>query len=341
SPRPDTPPATRACWSNCPRPAPCCSRAMRCTSRKIGRTAACRRPTTARTRPPPRCSAWRTSWRRKRRSFGSITTRRSATARKCRPSTTSERTHACARRRLRDAHLPWRDRRGATLDGARTERLSEPPGDARRALSGRRHGRPSVPLRRRQGERQSRRPGRGREPPGRRGRPRRHRGGVARATRRLHALVRGATHLQRHAPSIFESVVRSARAGAGQRAGHLSAHLDRARRPSLQRLAGPHRLARANPGKINYGHQGKGQTGHLLGELLMLKGKFRMTEIPYRGSAPAINDLLAGNIDLVPDYLLANKPNIDAGKLKLLATGSRERLKDYPRVATIAETCAS
>ena len=70
----------------------------------------------------------------------------------------------------------------------------------------------------------------------------------------------------------------------------------------------------------------------------MLKGGFRMTEIPYRGSAPAINDLLAGNIDLVPDYLLANKQNIDAGKLKFLATGSRARLKDYPNVATIAET---
>jgi tripartite-type tricarboxylate transporter receptor subunit TctC len=96
--------------------------------------------------------------------------------------------------------------------------------------------------------------------------------------------------------------------------------------------------ARANPGKVNYGHQGKGNTGHLLGELLMLKGGFRMTEIPYRGSAPAINDLLAGNIDLVPDYLLANKQNIDAGRLKFLAVGSRERLKDYPRVATIAET---
>ena len=40
----------------------------------------------------------------------------------------------------------------------------------------------------------------------------------------------------------------------------------------------------------------------------------------------------------MPDYLLANKANIDAGKLKLLATGSRERLKDYPRIATIAET---
>jgi tripartite-type tricarboxylate transporter receptor subunit TctC len=96
--------------------------------------------------------------------------------------------------------------------------------------------------------------------------------------------------------------------------------------------------ARANPGKVNYGHQGKGNTGHLLGELMMLKGNFRMTEIPYRGSAPAINDLLAGNIDLVPDYLLANKQNIDAGKLKFLGTGSRARLKDYPNVATIAET---
>ena len=97
-------------------------------------------------------------------------------------------------------------------------------------------------------------------------------------------------------------------------------------------------FARANPGKLNYGHQGKGNTGHLLGELMMLKGNFRMTEVPYRGSAPAINDLLAGTIDMVPDYLLANKGNIDAGKLKFLATGSRERLKDYPKVPTIAET---
>src|SRR5262245_48989438 len=50
--------------------------------------------------------------------------------------------------------------------------------------------------------------------------------------------------------------------------------------------------AKANPNKVTNGHQGKGNTGHLLGELLMLRGKFRMTEIPYRGSAPAINDLL-------------------------------------------------
>jgi tripartite-type tricarboxylate transporter receptor subunit TctC len=96
--------------------------------------------------------------------------------------------------------------------------------------------------------------------------------------------------------------------------------------------------AKANPGKINYGNQGKGNTGHLLGELMMLKGGFKMTEIPYRGSAPAINDLLAGNIDMLPDYLLVNKQNIDAGKLKLLATAGPERLKDYPNVATVSET---
>ncbi len=72
----------------------------------------------------------------------------------------------------------------------------------------------------------------------------------------------------------------------------------------------------------------------------MLKGGFKMTEVPYRGSAPAINDLLTGNIEMVPDYLLANKQNIDAGRLKFLAVGSRERLKDYPRVATIARDLA-
>jgi tripartite-type tricarboxylate transporter receptor subunit TctC len=97
-------------------------------------------------------------------------------------------------------------------------------------------------------------------------------------------------------------------------------------------------LAYAKSGKVNYGHQGKGNTGHLLGELLMLRGKFRMTEIPYRGSAPAMNDLLGGTIDIVPDYLLANKQNIDTGKLKILATGGRERIKNYPKVATLAET---
>jgi tripartite-type tricarboxylate transporter receptor subunit TctC len=103
-------------------------------------------------------------------------------------------------------------------------------------------------------------------------------------------------------------------------------------------LSGVIAYARANPGKMNYGNQGKGNTGDLLGALLTIKGNFQMTQIPYRGSAPAINDLLAGNIDLMSDYMLANKQNIDSGKLKLLATAGRERLKDYPKVPTVAET---
>ena len=96
--------------------------------------------------------------------------------------------------------------------------------------------------------------------------------------------------------------------------------------------------AKANRGKVTYGHQGKANTGHLLGELMMLKADFKMTEVPYRGSAPAINDLLAGTIDMVPDYLLANKGNIDAGKLKLIAVADSKRLKEYPNVQTMEET---
>ena len=96
--------------------------------------------------------------------------------------------------------------------------------------------------------------------------------------------------------------------------------------------------AKANEGKINYGNQGVANTGHLLGELMKIKGGFKMTPVFYRGSAPAINDLLAGNIDMVPDYLLANKGNIDAGKIKMIAVADHHRLKEYPNVPTLAET---
>jgi tripartite-type tricarboxylate transporter receptor subunit TctC len=96
--------------------------------------------------------------------------------------------------------------------------------------------------------------------------------------------------------------------------------------------------ARANPSKVNYGNAGIGNTGHLLGELMMMKGNFKMTPVFYRGSAPSINDLLAGTIDMVPDYLLANKGNIDAGKLKFIAVAAEQRLKDYPNVPTVSET---
>jgi tripartite-type tricarboxylate transporter receptor subunit TctC len=95
--------------------------------------------------------------------------------------------------------------------------------------------------------------------------------------------------------------------------------------------------ARANPGKINYGSQGKGQIGHLTMELVKYLGKVDMVHVPYRGSAPAINDLLAGQIDVLPDLLLATKQHIAAGKMKLLGVGTAERMPAYPDVPTLAE----
>jgi tripartite-type tricarboxylate transporter receptor subunit TctC len=111
-------------------------------------------------------------------------------------------------------------------------------------------------------------------------------------------------------------------------------------RPSLPVKSLPEFIAyaKANAGKVNYGNQGVANTGHLLGELMMMKGDFKMTGVAYRGSAPAINDLLAGSIEMVPDYLLANKGNIDAGKLNLIAVADTQRLKEYPNVPTVAET---
>lgn len=97
-------------------------------------------------------------------------------------------------------------------------------------------------------------------------------------------------------------------------------------------------IAYAKSGKVNYGNQGVANTGHLLGALMELKGGFKMTPVFYRGSAPAINDLLAGTIDMVPDYLLANKGNIDAGKIKMIAVADHQRLKEYPNVQTVEET---
>jgi tripartite-type tricarboxylate transporter receptor subunit TctC len=111
--------------------------------------------------------------------------------------------------------------------------------------------------------------------------------------------------------------------------------LTRANLP-VNNLAEFNAYAKAN--KVNFGNQGVANTGHLLGALMELKGGYKMTPVFYRGSAPAINDLLAGTIDMVPDYLLANKGNIDAGKIKMIAVADTKRLKDYPNVATMQET---
>jgi len=92
-----------------------------------------------------------------------------------------------------------------------------------------------------------------------------------------------------------------------------------------------------NPGKITDATQGNGTTSHLTAELFQLMANVKMQHVPYRGSAPALQGLLAGNVDVMFDNLGVALPLAQAGKLKLLAVASSKRLPSLPDVPAIAE----
>lgn len=96
--------------------------------------------------------------------------------------------------------------------------------------------------------------------------------------------------------------------------------------------------AKTNPGKVTSATQGNGTTSHLTSELFSLMGKVKFTQVPYRGSAPALQGLLAGDVDVMFDNLGVSLPLVQAGKLKLLAVASPQRMPSLPNVPTIAET---
>lgn len=96
--------------------------------------------------------------------------------------------------------------------------------------------------------------------------------------------------------------------------------------------------AKKNPNKINFGSSGAGTSPHLVGELLQQEAGIKLTHVPYKGSAPAIVDLLAGTVDVMFDYAVAVKPHIDSGKLRALAVTSGERMKILPTVPTLKES---
>jgi len=97
------------------------------------------------------------------------------------------------------------------------------------------------------------------------------------------------------------------------------------------------RYAKANPGKLNMASSGNGTSIHLSGELFKsMTGTF-MLHFPYRGSGPALLDLIGGNMDLMFDNLPSSMPQIKAGKLKALAVTSAERSAALPELPTIAE----
>lgn len=93
---------------------------------------------------------------------------------------------------------------------------------------------------------------------------------------------------------------------------------------------------KANPGKLSYGSPGNGSSPHLAGEMFKSMSNTFAVHVPYRGAAPALNDLLAGQIDFAFDPGIA-LPHVRAGRLKLLAVGSPQRSPLFPDVPTVAE----
>jgi tripartite-type tricarboxylate transporter receptor subunit TctC len=96
-------------------------------------------------------------------------------------------------------------------------------------------------------------------------------------------------------------------------------------------------LAKAQPGKLNFASSGPGSLPHLAGELLKLTAKIDIVHVPYRGAAPAVNDLIGQQVQMAFLDLPALLPQIKAGTLKPIVMGSPERAATAPEVPTTAE----
>ena len=96
-------------------------------------------------------------------------------------------------------------------------------------------------------------------------------------------------------------------------------------------------LAKKEPGKLNFASSGPGSMPHLAGELFKLTAKIDITHVPYRGAAPAVNDLLGQQVQMVFLDLPILLPQIKAGKLRPIAVGAPERVPSAPDVPTTAE----
>ncbi len=95
--------------------------------------------------------------------------------------------------------------------------------------------------------------------------------------------------------------------------------------------------AKANPGKVNYASSGNGSLQHATGAMLEQQAGIRMTHIPYKGTGPALQDLLAGQVDITFGTAPPFIPHIHSGKLRVLATTGKARLPSLPDVPTTAE----
>jgi tripartite-type tricarboxylate transporter receptor subunit TctC len=96
--------------------------------------------------------------------------------------------------------------------------------------------------------------------------------------------------------------------------------------------------ARAKPGELNYASSGNGTGSHLSGELLQALAGIRLTHVPYKGTSPAITDVLGGQVPMMFSVIPTALPQIRAGKLRAVAVTGGERMPQMPDVPTVAES---
>ncbi|HKQ29513.1 MAG TPA: tripartite tricarboxylate transporter substrate binding protein [Burkholderiales bacterium] len=97
-------------------------------------------------------------------------------------------------------------------------------------------------------------------------------------------------------------------------------------------------LAKAKPGQINYSSAGNGTSNHLAGELLKSMAGIDLVHVPYKGSAPALNDLIAGQVSMMFDLVLTAAPHIKSGAARGLAVTGSQRSAILPDLPTVAES---
>jgi tripartite-type tricarboxylate transporter receptor subunit TctC len=98
------------------------------------------------------------------------------------------------------------------------------------------------------------------------------------------------------------------------------------------------KMAKARPGELMFGSGGNGSAAHLAAEYFRLVAKIQLVHVPYKGTGPAMIDLIAGQITMMITGMTALMPHVKSGKLKLLGVATLKRLPSMPDVPTIAET---
>lgn len=96
--------------------------------------------------------------------------------------------------------------------------------------------------------------------------------------------------------------------------------------------------AKANPGKVNFSSSGNGGLPHMAGELFNSATGLKLTHVPYKGSTPSVNDVIAGQVQMTFEATAIGLPFVQAGRLRVLATTGDQRLAVFPDAPTVAET---